>query len=77
VCVVIGASSGDVKVDIQDYDLGEDVADLRFELGVESSTAEAELVMVVLCMLYSCICKIAGGFESRGVCKNKMHTHSQ
>ncbi len=75
VCVAIGASSDDVKVDIQDYDLGEDVADLRFELGVESSTTEAELVLVVLRMIYSCSCKIA--VVSRGVRKNKMRTHSQ
>ena len=27
------------------------VADLRFELGVESSVTEAELVLVVLCIL--------------------------
>ena len=47
-CVAIGAPSGDVKVDIQGCGLGEDVADLRFERGVESNTAEAELVLVVL-----------------------------
>jgi len=33
--------------------LGEDVANLRFELGVESSAAETELVLVVLHMLNS------------------------
>ncbi len=33
--------------------LGENVADLRFELGVNSSAAEAELVQVVLRMLNS------------------------
>ena len=75
VCVVTGASSGDVKVDIQGCDLGEDVADLRFELVVEISTTEAELVLVVLCMLFSCSCKIA--VVSRGVRKNKIRTHSQ
>ncbi len=32
----------DVKVDTQGCSLGEDVADLRFELGAESSAAEAE-----------------------------------
>ena len=33
--------------------LGENVADLRFELGVKSSAAQAELVQVVLHMLNS------------------------
>ncbi len=41
----------DVKVDTQGCGLGEDIADLRFELGVTSSAAEAELVLVVLRML--------------------------
>ncbi len=34
----------DVKVDTSGCDLGEDVANLRFELGVESSAMETELV---------------------------------
>jgi len=34
-------------------EVGEDVANLRFELGVESSSAETELVLVVLRMLNS------------------------
>jgi hypothetical protein len=34
----------EVKVDAQGHGLGEDVADLRFELGVKSSAAEGELV---------------------------------
>jgi hypothetical protein len=37
-----------VEVDTQGCGLGEDVADLRFELGVKSRGAEAELVLVVL-----------------------------
>jgi hypothetical protein len=41
----------------------EDVADLRFELGVKGSAAEAELVVVVvLRMLNSRSCKEADGF---------------
>ena len=40
-----------VKVDTQCRVLGEDVADLSFELGVKGSAAEAELVVVVLRML--------------------------
>ncbi len=44
----------DVKVDTQGCDLDEDVADLRFEVGGESSAAETELVLVVcLSMLNS------------------------
>ena len=43
----------DVKVDTQGCGLGEDVADLRVELGVKRSAAEAELVQVVLRMLNS------------------------
>ena len=35
VCVAIGASSDDVKVDIQGYDLGEDVADPVLDLSWE------------------------------------------
>jgi hypothetical protein len=38
----------DVKVDTQGCVLGEDIADLRFELGVTSSAAKVELVLVVL-----------------------------
>ena len=36
-----------VKIDTQGCGLGEDVADLRFELGVESSAVETELVVVM------------------------------
>jgi hypothetical protein len=43
----------DVKLDKQDCGLGEDVADLRVELQVESSAAEAELVLLMLRMLNS------------------------
>ena len=51
-CTRIGAI--DVKVDTQGCDLDEDVADLRFGVGVESSTAETEIVLVVcLSMLNS------------------------
>ena len=38
----------DVEVDTQCSGRGEDVADLRFELGVKGSAAEAELVLVLL-----------------------------
>ena len=41
----------DVKVCTQCRGLGEDVADLKFELRVKGSAAEAELVLVVLDML--------------------------
>jgi hypothetical protein len=54
-------------------EVGEDVANLRFELGVESSSAETELVLVVLRMLNSWSCKKV----SRWACKNKMRTRSQ
>ena len=40
----------------------EDVADVRFELGVKGSAAEAELVVVVWRMLNSRSCKKAGDF---------------
>ena len=50
----------DAKVDTQGCGLGENVADLRFELGVKSSAAEAELVLVVLRM-----------FNSREAAKNR------
>ena len=43
----------DVKVDTLDRGIGEDVADLRFELGVKGSSASAELVLLVLRMLNS------------------------
>ena len=46
-------SAIDVKVDTEGCGLGEDVANLRFELGVERSAAERELVLVVLRMLNS------------------------
>jgi hypothetical protein len=51
----IGASSM-FKVDTQGGGLCEDVTDLRFDLGVKSSAAEAELVLVVLRMLNSSSC---------------------
>jgi hypothetical protein len=38
-----------VKIDTHCFGFREDVADLRFELGVNSSAAEAELVLVVCC----------------------------
>jgi hypothetical protein len=43
----------EVKVDTSGCGLGEDVADLRVELGVQSSAEEKELVLVVLRMLNS------------------------
>ena len=43
----------DVEVDTQGCGLGEDVADLRFELGVKSRAAEVEVVLAVLRMLNS------------------------
>jgi hypothetical protein len=48
-----GRYSVDVKVDTQGCGLGEDVADLRFELGEKSKVVEAELVLVVWRMLNS------------------------
>ena len=53
-------SAIDAKVDTQGCGLGENVADLRFELGVKRSAAEAELVLVVLRM-----------FNSREAAKNR------
>ena len=49
----------DVEVDTQCSGLVEDVTDLRFEVEVkgEESVAEAELVLVVLCMQNSGCCK--------------------
>ena len=44
VCACRGRGAIEVKVDAQGRGLGEDVADLRFELGVKSSAAEGELV---------------------------------
>ena len=49
------------KSDVANLD--EDVANLRFELGVESSAAETELVLVVLRMLNSCGFKKAVSFR--------------
>ncbi len=46
----------DVKVDMQCSGLSEYVANLRFELGVKGSAAEAELVLFVLRMLNSGSC---------------------
>ena len=51
-CVCV-RSAIDVKVYTHGCALGEDVANLRFELGVESSAAETERVLVVLRMLNS------------------------
>ena len=52
VCEYIGASSI-LRFDTQGCGLGENVTDLRFELVVKCSAAEAELVLVVLCTLNS------------------------
>ncbi len=56
--------------------LGEDVANLRFELGVESRAAETELVLVVLARCCTCqllkLWKSGWREVSRWVCKNKM-----
>jgi hypothetical protein len=46
VCTCRDRGAVDVKVYIQWSGLGEDVADLRFELGVNGSAAEALLVML-------------------------------
>ncbi len=45
---------------------GEDVADLRFEPGVKSRAAEAELVLLVLRMLISESCRKDDGLPMRG-----------
>jgi hypothetical protein len=63
----------DVKVDTQCRGLGEDVGDLRFELGVNDSAAEAQLVLFMFRMLNSAK-KLT---VSRWACKNKMRTSSQ
>ncbi len=47
-CTCRDRGTVDVKVDAECSGLGKDVADLRFELGVKDSAAEAELVLVVL-----------------------------
>jgi hypothetical protein len=52
-CSLCHRSAIDVKVDEQNCGLGEDVPDLRFELGVERSAEEVELVLVVLRMINS------------------------
>ena len=52
VCEGIGAPSV-LRLIRRAGGLGEDVANLRFELAVESSAAETELVLVVLRMLNS------------------------
>ena len=44
-CAKAGRHRCQVKVDIQACGLSEDVADLRFELGMKSSVVEAELVL--------------------------------
>jgi hypothetical protein len=46
VCTCRDRGAVDVKVDAQWSGLGEDVADLRFELGVNGSAEEAQLVML-------------------------------
>ena len=53
VCECRDRGAIDVKVDTLDRGIGEDVADLRFELGVKGSSASAELVLLVLRMLNS------------------------
>ena len=53
VCAREDIGAINIKVYTQGCGLGEDVANLRFELGVESSAAETELVLVVLRMLNS------------------------
>ncbi len=47
-CTYRDRDAVDVKVDAQCSGLGEDVVNLRFELGVKDSAAEEELVLVVL-----------------------------
>ncbi len=56
VCTCRDRGAVDVKVDTQCSGLGEDVANLIFELGVKGSAAEAELVLFVLRMLNSGSC---------------------
>jgi hypothetical protein len=51
-CEAIGASLM-LRFTRGDSVLGEDVTDLRFEMGVKSNTEEAELALVVLCMFNS------------------------
>ena len=67
-------SAIDVKVDTEVSGLGEDVANHRFELGVESSAAEAEL-MSWLC----CACSTPEAAKKRSVslyiCTNKRTCH--
>jgi hypothetical protein len=64
VCVTVREaimrSAIDAKVHTQGCGLGEKVADLRFELGVKSSAAEAELVLVVLRLFNSGSCQEPG-----------------
>ena len=57
VCVWSYRSTIDVKVDTYGCGLGEDVANLRFELGVENSAVETEQVLVIfkICILYSIV----------------------
>ena len=48
----IGATSDiDIKIDTHSCNLGEDVTDFRFELGVENSVSEIEHVLVCLSYL--------------------------
>ncbi len=46
VCAREEMGANDAEVDTQGSGLCEDVADLEFELGVESSTAEAEVILI-------------------------------
>jgi hypothetical protein len=62
VCTCSGRGAVDFKVDTQCSGLCEDVADLRFEVGVKGRAVEAELVLVVLSMLNSGSCKKNGRF---------------
>ena len=59
---VCACAQRDVPIDTQGRGLGEDVADLRLELGVKGGAAEAELILVVLWMLNSRSCIKADGF---------------
>ena len=51
VCACRGRGAIEVKVDAQGRGLGEDVADLRFELGVKSSAAFVEEIRITQAQL--------------------------
>ena len=53
VCETIGASSKNVGVGTWGCGLDEDVANLRFERGVENRAAETEQVLVMLVLVNS------------------------